>query len=87
MDEDNQKFFEEINPLLKSIYEDACQKDTSHRLSFLADTEGRYCENDLCGEGGMKKVFAAVAATAATANSVLAIHRLNRAVDGSIPCK
>ena len=44
---------------MKSIYEDACQKDTSHRLSFLADTEGRYCENDLCGEGGMKKVFAA----------------------------
>ncbi|MCH2204546.1 MAG: serine/threonine protein kinase [Lentisphaerales bacterium] len=59
MEEDNQQFYEGINPLLKGIYEDACKEDTSHMLSFLADVEGRYCENNLCGEGGMKKVFAA----------------------------
>lgn len=59
MAEDNETFFEGLNPLLKEIYEDASKPSSDQYLRFLSDTEGRYCEDSLCGEGGMKKVFAA----------------------------
>ncbi|MCM8537353.1 MAG: protein kinase [Lentisphaeraceae bacterium] len=59
MPDDNETFFEGLNPLLKEIYEDASKPSSDQYLRFLNDTEGRYCEDSLCGEGGMKKVFAA----------------------------
>ena len=57
--DDNETFFEGLNPLLKEIYEDASKPSSDQYLRFLNDTEGRYCEDSICGEGGMKKVFAA----------------------------
>jgi hypothetical protein len=59
LEENNESFYDEINPLLQGIYEEAQKDDSHNQLQFLEDTDGRYCESDLCGEGGMKKVFAA----------------------------
>ena len=57
MEDKQENFFEGLNPLLRDIYHEA--GISTDKTAFLADVEGRYSHEQQCGEGGMKRVYAA----------------------------